>query len=304
MSGLRLPLDLPPGEGLRQAYQLQLASAMKDLAAGVPHGVHDVRKRVKKARALAFAARDARPAAASDEDTELKIANRSLGSLSDAHRLELTVEKLRGFDPPLLPDDVVEQLRAALRRRLAAFDDIALRDGTYDRAALLVRSAKDRAAEWRVEAVDAVSVGEAIHDAHQMAAHLRGEIRKRPTVEGYHRWRRRVKLEWYLFRIVSKVTGDRLADDRHRLAALDACLGELHDLHVLAAALSTESLLSRGAAAHAVRVVRARAGDLRRHADRLSAVLKDSPRQVADRLDALWGMDTRRAEQTKWPAIA
>lgn len=304
MSGLRLSTDVALGLALRHAYEEQLTSAIDDLAAGVPRGVHDVRKHVKKARALAFAASDAQSAEGVDGSTELKIANRSLGALSDAHRLGVTATRLKGFDQRLLADPVVERLIAALHRRAALFDEIAMREGTYQRAARLLRSARDRAAGWRDAEVTAASVIRAISAAHGMAGEVRREIRHRPTVESYHRWRRRVKLEWYLFRIVGSHTGERLTDDRRRLAALDACLGELHDLNVLAAVLCSESILPRDPAARAVRAVRARAGDLRRHAMRFSAVLKDSPRQLAQRLEALWGLEPQRAEQPSWPAIA
>lgn len=299
----RLRADQPIGRELKRVYNSQLDAAIEHLRAEESCDMHSVRKHVKKARALLFAARRAQ-ADYRDADAELKIANRSLGVLSDAHRIIEAMQRLRGFDRARLPDVILQRLRLALTARASTFDAIANRDDTRLRAARLLISARRRASNWHLEALDAGAIAGAIREAHQLARAVRRQVRRRPTVEEYHRWRRRVKLEWYLFRITEDHTGDRLRDDRHRLAALDACLGELHDLNVLGAVIGAEAMLSRHDSANALVALRAFGRDMRRRTGPLAVVLNDRSAEVGRRVEMLWGMAPAAHTEAAWPAIA
>lgn len=299
----RLRAGQPIGRELKRVYESQLDAAIEHLRTEEPCDMHAVRKHVKKARALLFASREAQ-ADYRDADDELKIANRSLGVLSDAHRIIEATRLLRGFDRARLPDAVLQSMRLALTARAATFDAIANRDDTRGRAARLLISARKRASNWDLDALDAEALAGAIREAHDLARAPRRQVRRRPTVKNYHRWRRRVKLEWYLFRIIEEHTGDRLRDDRHRLAALDACLGELHDLNVLAAVIGAEPMLSRHDSAGALVALRAFGRDLRRRTAPLAVVLSDRSADVGRRVETLWGMPPTPLTEAAWPASA
>lgn len=299
----RLRAGEPIGRELKRVYEGQLDAAIEHLRAGQDCEMHAVRKHVKKARALLFAARAAQ-ADYRDADAELKIANRSLGVLSDAHRIIEVIPHLKGFDRARLSGAALERMRLALTARAATFDAIADRDGTRARAARLLLSARKRAATWDLDVIDRGTLAGAIREAHHLAREVRWNVRRRPTVEGYHRWRRHVKREWYLFRVIADHTGDRLRDDRHRLAALDACLGELHDLNVLGAVIGAEAILSRHESAGALVALRAFGRDLRRRTVLLAVVLNDRPADVGRRVDMLWGMAPASDSEAAWPASA
>jgi CHAD domain-containing protein len=293
------------GSELKQLYDAQLGAALESLAAAANCDMHAVRKHIKKARALAYAATTAGATVSGDAERALKIANRSLGVLADAHRIVEIIERLRGFDRARLPDAMVDRIRGLLAARAANFDDIAARDGTRVKAARLVLFAKIASIGGRHASLDGAALALVLRDAHHQARQSRRVTRREPTVDAFHRWRRHVKREWYLFRLIADHTGDRLRDDRHRLAALDACLGELHDLNVLAAILDEESILSRRDTAAALRTLRAATRDLRRRAELLSVVLNDHARDVSARVEVLWGAAAAApAMEAAWPASA
>ena len=292
------------GHEVTALYDAQLAAAIAKLTADATCDMHAVRKHIKKARALLHVAVTAGATAARHADRALKIANRSLGVVADAHRILKVLPRLSGFDRVRPPDDAIERVRRRLQARAATFDAIADRDGTRARAARLLISARAGAGEWNSTRLDAGALTESVRIAHHQARAARRAARDRPRVEAFHRWRRRVKLEFYLYRLISDHTGDRMRYDRRRLAAVDACLGKLHDLSVLGGVLAAEPILSRHETATMLLVIRAASRDLRRRAEMLSLVLNDHPGEVRGRIEALWGTDAVLPMEDAWPAIA
>jgi hypothetical protein len=290
------------GHELKRLYESQLDAGMSGLRGAGGADAHRVRKHVKKARALLHCARSLQHDWA-DADEELRTANRLLGVLSDAHRVIEAADRLREFDRDLLPGEMSTRLHAALVERAARFDAVADRDGTMHRAGRLLASARARTQDWQADGIDAAAMVRMVRDAHDAAREARAEVRRRPTVEAYHRWRHRVRREWHLFRIIFDQTGGRLRDEQSRLAALDASLGELHDVNVLGSVLTGESILPRGDTVGIVRVARARARDLRRRIALLAVVLNDRPRDMASRVAALWGRLPQSSE-ARWTASA
>jgi CHAD domain-containing protein len=288
--GYRLRRGHAVGEEASRLYEEHLRAAARALSS-VGQDLHAIRKLVKKANAVLFAGGDAVGPGYVDAKRELKTANRALGELADAYRIIETVDLLKGFAP--MPDAAVAQLRAALARRAAALERKALLDQTRPRARRAIVSALARARHWPTAAIDDQLLASSIRRAHARARQLRREAARRPAIETYHEWRQRVKREWYLVRLIADQTGDRLKDDQHRLAALVACLGRLHDAGVLTMVVATEPILPRRQRTRALLALRALIRDLRRQSKILAVALDDRPAVVERRVLALWGMRKR-----------
>lgn len=302
--GYRLNPQSALGVEIARVYRGQLSAAIAALAGDAPVSVHAARKHVKKARALLLRA-DEGGSIDPDAEHELKIANRAVGALSDAHRIVEASELLKGFNRARVPDTLWMQLHAALVARRATVLVGAGASTWRERAARLIASARARADKWETVSVDDAAIASTVACVHRQSQHAARHARRRPTVAAYHHWRRSVKVEWYWHRLIADHTGGRLSDDQHRLAALDACLGTLHDLHVLAGVVADEQLLDRHDRARVLASLRELIRDLRRKAWLLADVLRDRPHDVKRRVRALWGMPALPARrEERWPNVA
>lgn len=279
----------PIGEELRRHYTQQLTAAIACLTGARAQRdgiVHACRKHVKKARAVLDIV--AREIAVHDARRELNTANRALGRLADAHHVICVTASLKGYDGGHRLDAALRRLHHALVARSAALERLADVNATRLRVARLLESARLRAAPWDTTRLTRATVVRAIGDAHRRARRARRAAFHYPTVGTYHDWRRRNKVDWYLVRLVAEHTRQRMIDHQHRLAALDSCLGQLHDADVLASMIVSEPLLPRPDSARVLAALRRLARDLRRRARPLSVVLDDRPREVINRVKVLW----------------
>ena len=112
-----MALELKRGRGvgaeLRRLFQEQLDAAIDNLTGGGAD-VHAARRRIKKARAVAQAARPALGRLYASSNRRLRKAKHLLGPLTDADTVVALLDRLRGFDVALLPAANVARLRAAL----------------------------------------------------------------------------------------------------------------------------------------------------------------------------------------------
>ncbi|HEX6162497.1 MAG TPA: CHAD domain-containing protein [Vicinamibacterales bacterium] len=290
----RLKRTRPLGEEVRRRYRQQLSAAINGLAAAKHSdtAAHTSRKHIKKARALLDAVAGEAPVA--EARWELTIANRALGVVSDAYRVIPVVADLRGVDRERAPGASLDRLRAALIARAAAIEQHASAADGHRKVIRLLVSARSRAESWDLGGVTPSTIIDAIANAHRRAKRSRRHAIDRPASASYHRWRKRTKAEWYLFRLVADHTGRRVVHDQNRLAALDACLGHLHDVDVLAAIIARERLLDREESARLLAVLRQYAHEQRRRARVLSVTLDDPRREVKRRMAAVWGMPAAR----------
>jgi CHAD domain-containing protein len=188
---------------------------------------HDTRRHIKKARALLRMARRPLGKRYAEVDNELRTANRALGPLADAHRLLDTLAAAGRAGIVRLSPTAFSALRLRLESRASALEDAATVADVRGRTVRLLASLRQEIAAADRLRLDRAAIVAEIRDAHAAARRARRRALERPSAAGFHRWRHRVKREWHLLRLISGLTGDRLKDERHQLAALDACLGEL-----------------------------------------------------------------------------
>lgn len=267
--------------------------------------VHQARKHVKKARAVLRLVRGALGESFGRANERLRMANRLLGPLADSRAVLSTLDHLRDFDRTQLPDAVIAALHDELARRAGDLQARAEADRVRERLVRLLTAERNRAGRVTLSARGRLAVLPEIKAAHRAGRKGRDAAAERPTSEHFHDWRRRVKTEWYLVRLLADSCGGRLIDDQHRLEALDGCLGELHNVNVLLALVAGHSPLSRLDTARALRAMRAYRRDLERRVVPLGRFYDERPSSFTARVQALWGVPPVVAVgRPEWPRVA
>lgn len=205
------------------AEELDRALAHPDRADGAAV-IHDVRKRVKKIRALIRLVRSGFPKASS-VNAKLRDAAQGIGALRDARVMLVTHDKLFG-------DAGGSPLRDVWQARLdtaQADPDQAGRLLAFRAALADVRGGLDR---WEVKGKDARVLAKGL-----ARTHLRGQQAMPPTGEragpdAIHDLRKRVKDVWYQARLLTPVWPAVMAAHVAEADMLGEALGEHHDLSV------------------------------------------------------------------------
>jgi hypothetical protein len=177
-----------------------------------------------------------------------------------------------------------------------------------ERTVRLLQSAQRQSAAWPLTGHDAAAIARGVRRIHRQARASRRLAAGTPTVETYHEWRRRVKIDWYAFRLIAACSGRHPIDEPRRLEALDGCLGRLHDVEVLHEVIASESPLTRRETAACLTTLRAVRQQLRREAAIRGRALNERPRDVEVRVRALWGSPPARTRdagtEQPWPRLA
>lgn len=293
------------GAEVKRLLDRHLAGAIECLG-GDDADVAVARRHVKKARALLQLARPALGDDFAAANRRLRAVNHLLGAITDADVSVKTLQLLRGYDLTPLSSPAFRALKTSLRLRVARIR--AESPVIVARAVRMLSRQRHEIQELSFRTCGLHRVAGTLRQAHKDARTLRELALRRPSASVFHAWRRRTKLEWFLFRLVSDAVGGRLADDQRRLEVLDGCLGELHDLTVLQDYLRSESPLTRSQTAAMLRVTRAVAGDLKRRARWRADAQDEPPRELESRVMVLWRSGVPLPEETgeaeSWPIPA
>lgn len=243
---------LDPGLGtapeVRRALGEQLGRAALELRVpGGPsaEGVHDVRKRIKKARSLLRLARaDVGAGVARHANDELRRVGAELARQRDADSLVEALDRLIDADPP--DPATATATDAALGRVRAAFAERAgtLRAGDAVDQATVRGAARtlDQLATWldrvpaRTEGWDAIGPG--LARSHRRGRAAFAALPDEPSADQLHEWRKRVKDLWYHQRLLRRLWLEAQRPIIEAAERLAEVLGEEHDLALLVELLS------------------------------------------------------------------
>ena len=303
----------PVGDEARQIFDHQLLRAvmcLRDSKAAAEHdSIHEAHRHLKKARAVLCMLRTPLGAAYCSADRRLRAANRMLGDLADARAMTGTLGNLVDLDPAL-PARTGEALRDQLVARAAGLEQKAQFNRLRHRAIRLLEAERLRIPGWEVEVRGHSEVIDVIEDAHRDARAAMRNALRRPNTDTFHAWRRRVKREWLLLRLVAEHCGGRLDQDERRLQALDASLGELHNVSLLEALVARDSGLTRRDTAHVLLALRRYRRTLRRDAREMRHIFDEGSQRFSGRVREAWGslpVDTTAAAGPTgkpWPRVA
>jgi CHAD domain-containing protein len=239
----RIRRDEKAADSVRRIVAGRLDDALEQLRERIHDdvgvAVHEARKDLKKARAVL---RMVRHRMDDDvfvrENARLREAGLALGSARDAEAKVGTLEALEERFGDELPSAT-----GALRHDLSSERD-ELADAGADPASEFLSIAREAAAaiaatrksidSWSFSKAGWKLVGPGLERTYRRGRNRFRDVRRDPTPENIHEWRKRVKDLWYGMRLLRDSWPDvmsEMGDEAHELADL---LGDHHDLTVLA----------------------------------------------------------------------
>ncbi len=277
--------DRSSGAAVRRIAD-ELLSRSIALAEGPPEPalsrVHEIRKRLKKARALLRLVRPGFPGYAA-ENAALRDTGRMISQARDAEVLVATLAALA--------EGAGRGDQAALRRAAAVIGPGAeTADALPGALAPALRGIRKRAADWKTGHGGFRAFRPGIEDALAAAARAQVRALKAPGDEAVHEWRKRVKDHWYHARLLSAIWPEAMAPRIAAAGALGEMLGEAQDLAVLSARI-VGTPLAPDDRATILRLAAARAENIRARSRMLGRRLfAEPPGHVADRWEGWWAI--------------
>ena len=214
----------------RRAGRALASAATSDSA------VHEARKDLKRSRT---ALRLLRPALGElqfrRENALLRDAAHSLNAARDATVLAQTLQALREESPVLRHDAAVVELarvlqaqEAAVRRRLRA------PPSSLARTRRALERQCSRMGRWRVGAHGWSVLGPALRRIYRSGRRAVPAAQPDPADRTLHEWRKQVKYLRYAVEMLTPMRRSKMAELARQAEQLSDCLGEGHDLAVLA----------------------------------------------------------------------
>jgi CHAD domain-containing protein len=246
----RLEPDEPAPEGLQRVAAGRARKARKKL--GKVEGereaaaaIHGARKDLKKLRAVLRLLRDQLGEKAyRAQNRRYRDAGRLL---SDSRDAEVKVETLDDLELRFgedFPSAVAAPWRQTLEReRVAAANDpggeLAER---VEKAAAEIDGGRDEIAGWQLGEDSWKLVEPGLLRAYAKGREALAEVRREPSAEHVHEWRKRAKDLWYQLRLLRELWPEVLGETAEQAHDLADLLGDHHDLAVLAEDLETRNL--------------------------------------------------------------
>lgn len=234
----RLRRKEPLQKGVRRVAREQIDRAIDEvLDDGLDRHetVHQVRKRCKKLRGLV---RLVRPVfdGYGRENALFRDAARELSFVRDAQSsVECFDELLDHYDSQLEPDAFASVGKALVARREELAQDPAAIDQKLDEFHSLMREARARVSDWKVNDGGFSAVKGGLAKTYRRARKAMHAACDEPTAENFHEWRKRVKYHWHHTRLLRSVWPAMMSAQRDAAHDLSDLLGDAHDLAVLRA---------------------------------------------------------------------
>ncbi len=285
----------PPGSGLRRIAVEQIRAATVRLERCQPdpqEAVHDVRKRLKKVRAILRLARgEIGEALYARENARYRDLGRLLAPFRDSHTRLEAVRGLREHHGALLAHDAFQGMETLLRadrsRRAAGFAD-----GEIRRQALSgLREAESGPAEWPLDGRSFDTLRPGLLRIYRQGRGRMKAACARPSPDRYHDWRKRAKYLGYQVRILEPAWPAVFSATKKALHEMTSLLGEAHDLSELEVAVrGFEAPFSNGPELELLAdLVAGRCAVLHARARTLGErVYAEEPEAFVDRISSYW----------------
>ena len=229
--------------------------------------VHDARKSVKKARAVAVFLTAAGAKLPRSDRKRLKSAARALSHVRDSAAIVDTFDRVRRRYPRQLPEHTYGILRRGLVAARERSEARARRDGVVAEAAERLEKTRKSARKWRSPSIKSSRMIAIIAASYRRSRKVMKRARAMGQAATLHRWRKELKTLWYQLRLAKPLTTG-VAPLIAGLNRLETELGDDHNLLVLGATL-------RGC-----RDLRSRRAEMRQ-IDRLAARMRQPLRRRA-----------------------
>lgn len=225
----------PVAKAVRRLGRERIEHALDCLhASNRAEAVHCTRKEIKKARAVLRLARTRIPKKEFRRLTGmLRKASKCLAAARDAYIKAQTLRKLtRHFKGQLAPG-ALRHIRAALRKNSAQEMSRFVDEKTADAVERILRREMRALKRLRVRGKGWKALSPGLEAAYRRGRRAYRVVRRDPSPDNFHTWRKRVKDLWYHMRLLRPVWPEQMRAIADELEALGENLGDDHDLVVL-----------------------------------------------------------------------
>lgn len=277
----------------------------EDAPVNQARAVHAARKAIKKERALLRLTRSATPPRRRRrENAALRAAGRRLSSSRDAAVMIAALDDLSERYAGQVPHATFTALRERLHADRPIFSDLSP-EGPEARAAAELEAIAERIGTWQLRRNGFTAADGGLDRTYRRGITALRRVRRQPSDENLHAWRKRAKDLWYALRLLSPVCGEIAAGQAREAHRLVDLLGDDHDLAIL-----RRTLLRTGAQVPAdfdavIGLLDHRRGELQAQAVVAGArVYSEPPEAFRRRIRRLWraGRDQAREERGRQPA--
>lgn len=233
----RLRKNESVADGIRRVVLEQLDQAVAeidDVARDRDDVVHQVRKRCKKIRAVVRLVRPHLGDTFARENAWFRDAARSLAGTRDIVAMLETFDALIEHHKRHGQPNQYDELRVMLTSLGGSLSD----EGSAVTQKLrtfrgLMLDARDRVTAWSIDADGFDAVAGGLQKTYERGRRGLKQVKRKPTTERLHEWRKRVKYHWYHVRLLRKIWPDPMEARAVALSTLSDLLGDDHDLAML-----------------------------------------------------------------------
>jgi CHAD domain-containing protein len=195
--------------------------------------IHEVRKSIKKIRALMRMVRGDLGDFFRDGNVRLRDAGQKVSELRDAGALIGTVDSLRRRGKKSRSGESLSSVRRLLAMRKQQLEDQAAAQKLLPALAVELRKTRSSIRYWPLETDGFAAIAEGLERTFRDGRKAFALARKTGKVEDFHEWRKRVKDHWYQIRLLNRLWGDVMSGYQQSLKELEDALGEGINLALL-----------------------------------------------------------------------
>lgn len=198
--------------------------------------VHQVRKRLKKLRALVRLVRPGLGSTYKKLNTEFRDMGRELSRLRDADTRIVTFDQLVDSNLPSGCSSSIDKVRQILidQRQAIAADWTDLESDLENLSGRL-QTLYDQSGEWEIQGDPEAVAMDGLHNIYKQSRKSCKVASKNPSDINLHDWRKRTKYHWYHVRLIRNTWKPIMRAREKELSRLSDLLGDDHDLAVLTA---------------------------------------------------------------------
>jgi CHAD domain-containing protein len=286
--------DLSTAKNVRRLARKQIDKALEASEGPDPEkAVHDVRRRLKKLRALL---RLARPGLGRKtfrhENACFRDAGRLLRDVRDARALISALDNLTArFAKEVALQPFMEVYEGVQLRLREITQRVLDEEKGLEKVAEVLGDARRRVKRWRFDRGGWSLVAAGLKEAYKSAARSCAAAGAEPTVDHLHECRKQTKYLWHQLQLLRPLNPARVQDLANQAKALSDHLGEDHDLALLHELLAGEAFpsASREAAQKVLPLNEERRAELQRLAlDLGERFFQEKPRTWIEPLRSDW----------------
>jgi len=281
-------------ENVKRIASEEMRSAIEHLRgkAGVSReeSVHEVRKSIKKTRALLRLVRPELGQFFAEENGDLRDTGHRLSELRDAGALIAVLDNLSKQTRSATAKRSVSAIRRSLTRQKERLEKEAASCKLMPSLAGALVRARRSVRYWPLETDGFAAVEAGLQKTFRDGRKALAQARKTGLREDFHEWRKRVKDHWYHVRLLNKLSGGVLDGYEQSLKELEDALGE--DLNLAILTERVQSMAGNGGGVKPNSLIKAMDSQRNMLRDRALAigerVYAEKPRQFARQVQQLW----------------